>query len=315
MAPVWAAGAQVHTTSDTVPLDAEGRVVVDNHEGQISIDTWDREEVRYEAVVEAESGAEYPEATTVRIEHDEHLVRLRTEYDESKGTSGGLFGGSRSQNLMPVRYTVTMPRTARLEIDDHESDIDIRDLQAQVTIDTHEGPVSLSNHNGLANIDTHEGSVTVEGQTGPLNVESHDGPIEITNLTGDLTIDTHDSRIRVNSVTGSTTIDTHEADVRAEHLHGGLRMDTHDGRGRFAFNELRGDIEIDTHGGTFTLVLPADAGFNLRTDLHSGEVTGDFDLSAYRTSENEPDYLGQIGGGGPLLSLKAHDASFEIRTQ
>lgn len=168
MAPVGAAGAQVHTTSDTVPLDAEGRVVVDNHEGQISVDTWDREDVRYEAVVEAESGAEYPEATTVRIEHDEHLVRLRTEYDESKGTSGGLFGGS--QNLMPVRYTVTMPRTARLEIDDHESDIDIRDLQARVTIDTHVG------------------SVTVEGQTGPLNVESHDGPIEITNLTGDVTV-------------------------------------------------------------------------------------------------------------------------------
>ncbi|HKL89336.1 MAG TPA: hypothetical protein VJ884_10045 [Salinibacter sp.] len=38
--------AQDRTTNGTAALDAEGTVVVDNHEGRIRIETWDRAEVK-----------------------------------------------------------------------------------------------------------------------------------------------------------------------------------------------------------------------------------------------------------------------------
>lgn len=295
--------AQPRTVSGTSALDADGTVSVDNHEGSITIETWDRAEVKYEAVVRPETGADHPEATVIRVQDGASRFGIRTEYDDSKvdGGSGG-FWGSSNQNIMPVEYTLTVPRAADIEIDDHESEIQVVGLEGEAAIDTHDGTVTLREHAGDAEIDSHDGPITVEDQT------------------GDLRIDTHDSRIRLRSVRGHTEIDTHDSRVEAEGLRGGLRVDTHDGEGRFAFSELTDDVEIDSHGGDFTFVIPASAGFDLHTNFDDdADLTADFDLSPYRIStgddENEVDYRGQVNGGGPRLDLRAHDGSFTIQTQ
>ena len=297
-----AALAQDRTTNGTASLDAEGTVVVDNHEGRISIKTWDRTEVKYEAVVRPEPDAEHPEATTVQVDRSETRFRIRTEYDESKeGTDDGFWGGD-GQNIMPVEYTLTVPSGARVEIDDHESTIQVQDL------------------NGLAIIETHDGEITLTNQGGDADLESHDGPIRVENQSGALTIDTHDSDVRLRSVTGRVEIDAHDSDIEAEGLSGGLDVDTHEGNGRFAFAELTDDVEIETHDGTFTLTLPTDTGFDLRTDFddEDADLRADFDLSPYRLSaddEDEVNYGGSVNGGGPRFSLSAHDGAFEIRME
>lgn len=293
--------AQNRTTSGTAALDAEGTVVVENHEGRITIETWDRAEVKYEAVVRPEDDAEHPEATVVRVDRGDDRFAIRTEYDESKetGDENGFWGNG--QNMMPVTYTLTVPRNARVEVEDHESDIEVTGVGGAVRLDTHDGRIALRD------------------QGGDADIESHDGPIMVENQTGALSIDTHDSNVRLRSVDGSVEIDAHDSDVEAEGLRGGLEVDTHDGDGRFAFAELAGDVEIDTHDGDFTLTLPADAGFDLRTDFDDdADLRADFDLAPYRVSDDDDDeinYAGSVNGGGPLVSLSAHDGDFEIRTQ
>ena len=237
--------AQDRTTDGTVALDAEGTVVVDNHEGRITIETWDRAEVQYEAVVRPEDDAEHPEATVVRVDRDDDRFAIRTEYDEDKESGGGSFW-SDSQNIMPVEYTLTVPRTARIEVDDHESDIEVTGAAGRVRLDTHDGRITLTD------------------QAGEADIESHDGPIRVENQSGALSIDTHDS--------------------------------------------------------DFTLTVPAGAGFDLRTDFddEDADLRADFDLAPYRVSDDDDDevnYAGSVNGGGPRISLSAHDGDFEIRTQ
>jgi hypothetical protein len=275
--------AQDRTTSGTVALDADGTVTVDNHEGAITIDTWDRNEVRYEAVVRPERGADHPEATIVEVDRSDDRFTLRTEYDDSKGDGGGLFGWGGSQNIMPVHYTLTVPGTARIEIDDHESEIEIRNGQADLSIDTHEGPITVEMHAGDVEIDTHESDVTMRS------------------ITGDLEIDRHEGRLEVDG------------------LNGGLELDTHEGDARIAFATLTRDVSIDSHEGTFALTVPSGAGFDLSTDFDDdADLDADFDLAPYRVGDDEDDevnYSGRVHGGGPRLRLGSHDGRFEIRTR
>lgn len=290
--------AQAQTTSGTVALDAEGTVAVDNHEGEITVNTWDRAEVRYEAVVQPENGADNPEATVVRVEEGTERFQIRTEYDESKADNDSGWFGSDNQNLMPVAYTLTVPRSARLEIDDHESEMRVQGL---------DGPVG---------IDTHEGSITLTDNTGATEIDSHEGPITIEEHSGRLTIDAHDSRIRLASVAGPTDIETHEGQIEAEDLRGALSIDTHDGDADLRFAELTGDVRIETHDGDFVLALPSKVGFALRTDFGDGvDLRSDVDLTSLQigTDDDDPNYAGSVNGGGPLLSFTAHDGAFEIR--
>ena len=293
------AHAQGRTTSGTAALDAQGTVVVKNHEGRITVETWDRDEVRYEAVVRPEDGADHPEATRVRVEEGSRRFEIRTEYDESRAEEdddSGWFGIDVQQNIMPVAYRLTVPRGATVEVEDHESTIEVRGVEGELTVGTHEG------------------SVTVADQEGATTLTSHDGPITVENQSGPLTIDTHDGSVRLRSVAGRTEINAHDGRIEAEGLRGALTVSTHEGEGRFAFADLVDDVEVDTHDGDFAFTLPAEAGFNLRTDFDDADLRGDFDLASVRVmDDDEINYAGAVNGGGPRLSLTAHDGSFEIR--
>ena len=318
--------SQDRTTSGTASLDAEGTVVVDNHEGSVSIETWGRAEVKYEAVVRPESDAEHPEATVVRVDRGNDRFVLHTEHDESKKDGDGsglldrLFGGT-NQNLMPVEYTLTVPRTARLEIDDHESEIQVQGLSGLAAIDTHDGTITLTDQGGRAELDSHDGSIRVKNQTGALAVDTHDGRVELTGQDGDAEIESHDGPIRVENHAGAVAIDTHDSDIEAEGLRGGLEVDTHEGSGRFAFAALTDDVDVTTKDGNFTVTLPAGTGFDLRTDFDDEDASlrADFDLSPYRISmgddDDEVNYTGSVNGGGPGFFFSADDGDFEIRRQ
>jgi hypothetical protein len=274
---------------------------VENHEGHITIEAWDRAEVKYEAVVRPEPDADHPEATTVQVDRGENRFVLRTEYDEDKEGDGSFW--SWGQNIMPVEYTLTVPRGARVEIDDHESDIRAQGFAGLVSIETHDGEIELTDLDGDTDLESHDGSIRVENQSGAL------------------TLDTHDSDVRLRSVSGRVEIDAHDSDIEAEGLRGGLDVSTHDGDSRFAFDELTDDVEIDTHDGDFTLLFRAGTGFDLRTDFddEDADLRADFDLSPFRVVEDDDDdevnYVGSVNGGGARVSFSTHDGDFDIRME
>ncbi len=270
------AQAQARTLSETVALDPNGSVFVDNHEGRITVTGWDCDAVQYEVVIDAPGGSDELENTEIRVTRWSRSLRFETEYRRSGPLSW-------NRNVPPVHYTIRMPRTARLSIDDHDSNIEVTGLASDLEIDTHDGPIRVADH---------EGRVTID---------SHDGRMELQNVTGDLAIDTHDG------------------DVTVTNLRGGFELDTHDGTADVTFAALTGDVEIDTHDGRFTLTLPAGTGFDLHTDFDDdANLDADFDLSGIRLADDEDDevnYRGAVNGGGPRIELSAHDGRFALRTR
>jgi hypothetical protein len=261
------------TKSGTVALDADGSVEIDNHEGRIQISTWDRNEVKYTAEVQPEGDAEEVKRTSVEVSTSSSRFELRTVHDDSGDDDG--WGWGNGSNIMPVHYTLTVPRTARLSIEDHESVMEIEGLRADLSIDTHDGPITLRDHEGDVEIESHESALEVDGLTGDLEIDTHDGDIEIAGFRGELDVDNHDAEVDVS------------------------------------FAALDDEVEIETHDGRATLRLPAGTAFTIDADLgDDADLDGDFDLAAFRDEDN--DYRGDVNGGGPRIQLSAHDGDFRL---
>lgn len=294
------------TVSDTVPLAADGEVTVDNHEGSITVTTWDRDRVRYDAEIMPTDEDPDAEKVTIRTRTSDDRLRLATDHEEGDDEStvfgfdedGFRWGGI---DIPAVHYTIRMPRSAALLLDDHESTIDVTGLAGQLRVDTHEGSISVTEHGGPVTIDSHEGSISIQDQSGDVTLNTHEGRMELRNVKGRLSVHTHD---------GNLTVDE---------LEGGLRFDAHDGSVSASFAALTDDVRVDTHDGNTTLTLPASAGFDLNTDFDEDvDLSSGFDLGAIRIGDEEDDevnYRGAINGGGPEIYLNSHDGDFALQAR
>ena len=307
LAPAALAQAPARTVSDTVPLATDGEVTVDNHEGRITVTAWDRNQVRYEAEIMPTDEDPEAEKVTIQVQSSNDRLHLATEHEEGDDEStvfgfdedGFRWGGI---NIPAVHYTLKVPRSAALTIDDHESRIDVTGLAGHLRIDTHEGPI------------------TVERQRGAVTVDSHESPISVTDQKGDVTIDTHEGRMELHRITGRLSVDTHEGELTAEEMEGDVRFESHDGSARVSFATFSDDMFADTHEGDVTLTLPVGTGFDLDTNLDDdADVISDFNLSSIRQADEDDDdevnYRGDVNGGGPVIRFESHEGDLTLRSR
>ncbi len=188
---ILAAGvAQAADTKEvhrTVPLDPDGRVSIDTYKGSVTVTTWDRREVRIDALIEPDGldpdEKEKVAATEVRISGSGSSVSVRSDYDRTCHIHGffrGIFDGHWG-TLPFVRYTIQMPPTARLEIEDHKSDIKVSGLKADLRLHTYKGTGHVSDLDGAARVETYKGDVRVEfaRYSQPSRFETYKGEVEV----------------------------------------------------------------------------------------------------------------------------------------
>src|SRR5258706_2186231 len=108
-------------------LTPEGRIELENINGPVHITSWDRNEVKLDAVKRAWSKERLDEA---RIDIDSHSdsLAIRTEYPHHDNS----FWNDRHDNPASVEYTLVVPRRARLdEIKLVNGSLDIQDVAGE----------------------------------------------------------------------------------------------------------------------------------------------------------------------------------------
>jgi hypothetical protein len=169
--PLAATAAQAADTKEvhrTVALARDGRVAINAYKGTITVTTWDKPEVRVDAVIEPDGDCresrEKVQWTQVLIRESAGSVAIKSDYDEVKHHTRGFLGlfDFETGALPFVRYTIQMPATARLEIVDYKSDTTVSNLHADLRLHTYKGTVKVSNLDGAARVDTYKGDVRVE---------------------------------------------------------------------------------------------------------------------------------------------------------
>ncbi len=245
--------------SETIPLNAEGRVLIDTYKGSIEVTTWDREEVSVEAVVEADENRELVELTDVNIKKTGNTLHIESDYRRAKNKGGKwrLFGNNKGLSLPFVHYVIRMPRTTELNIEDYKSEIDIEDLTADLELETYKGNVRVEDIQGELQIDTYKGDVEVMGLAGGLEAETYKGNIEVefVELTGHTSIDTYRGEIRLH-LPENAGFDLNADLGRSGDLDTNFRLDNV----RVEDNRYRGQIggggpklEVDTYKGRVKL--------------------------------------------------------------
>src|ERR1044072_6055626 len=186
----------------TYPLSATGRVSLSNINGSVRISAWDKNEVKVDAVKRAYTQERLREAE-INVSASSGAIEIETEYPDYHWDSRDR---QRHENPASVEYTLTVPRTARIE--------EVSLVNGGLDIDGVSGPVHASSVNG---------KVTARGLNGSVNLSVVNGRLEAT-----LDSVGGSGSVNLSAVNGplvATLPPDSNATVRADTVHGSLSND------------------------------------------------------------------------------------------
>ena len=179
----------------TYPLNAEGRVSLENVNGSVHISAWDRNEVKVDAIKYA-SDQERLADITIEIDAHSDSLHIKTRYPHH------LF----NNNPGGVEYTLTVPHNARLDkVDLVNGSLDIDGVTGDLKGSLVNGNVKAHATRGGTELSTVNGRVE-------LTVDESDlrKPISLSSVNGSLVLNLPpdvNARLNASSVTGGISSD------------------------------------------------------------------------------------------------------------
>lgn len=196
--PLTAAAYQFTEDSTySYPLSAGGRISLDNVNGDVTIEAWDRDEVSIEAVKRGRS-QEALDAARIDIDATDERIHIETRYPERRERG--------RHDAASVDYTLYVPRSAELD--------EIELVNGSLILDGIAGDVAASLVNG---------EVEARGLTGDAEISTVNGELEI-----ELAELDDDRKVELSSVNGSVRLEvpgSAGAEVEASTVHGDIRND------------------------------------------------------------------------------------------
>ncbi|HXO34361.1 MAG TPA: DUF4097 family beta strand repeat-containing protein [Candidatus Acidoferrales bacterium] len=230
-------GAFTEEFHQTYALTSDGRVELDNINGAVHISTWDQNEVKVDAVKYADS-KERLEQVRIDIDSGKDHLSIRTKYPDHDLT----FNWGSHNNPASVEYTLTVPRTARLdEIKLINGSLDVTGVTGEVHASCINGRLEAHNLSGRADLSTINGHLDAKFDQlrgSSLELKSVNGSVELTIPS--------DSKAEIEASTVSGRIDNDFGLHVNHHSFVGhdLRGELGNGGPRIKLSNVNGGIEI-----------------------------------------------------------------------
>ncbi len=180
--PGYASDRQGRVTEEfhqVYTISPEGRIELENINGSVHITSWDRNEVKVDAIKRAWTKERLDEA---RIEIDSHSgsLSIRTEYPHN----GDSFWNGRHDDPASVEYSLVVPRHARLdEIKLVNGGLDIQDVDGEVHASCVNGRLQAHDLAGRATLGTVNGELEAtmaRMPSAPLELSAVNGTLRLT---------------------------------------------------------------------------------------------------------------------------------------
>jgi putative adhesin len=229
-------GALTEEFHQTYAITAEGRVELDNINGAVHVSSWDRNEVKVDAVKYADTKEKLDEMK-IEIDAGKDYLSVRTKYPSHDHS----WNWGSHNNPGGVEYTLTVPRTVRLdEIKLINGSLDVNGVSGEVRASCINGRLEAHDLAGRTELSTVNGRLEAKfqqlaGQTVELN--SVNGEIGLTIPS--------DSNAEVEASTVSGGIHN-DFGLRVSHHFVGhnLRGELGNGRVHIRLSDVNGRIEI-----------------------------------------------------------------------
>jgi hypothetical protein len=241
-------GQDIREVNESLDLDRNGRVMIENHKGSIAVSTWSRSEVDIRAEIEPGGDSrrerEWVDETEIRIHGSGRSVRIKTDYRSFQNRS---FWGGNGGSSPYVHYTIRIPDDAHLEIEDHKSQISLSGIGGELRLNTHKGRVEIEDQIGPVNLETHKGEVRVDFSdfVDGSRFDTHKGDIEI--------FLPDDSQFDLDVDIGKKSNINSDFKIRRRNSRDRWRRDDDDQRFEVAVNGGGPRLQLSSHKGHFRL--------------------------------------------------------------
>jgi DUF4097 and DUF4098 domain-containing protein YvlB len=163
----------------TYALANGGRVSLKNINGSVKVRAWDSNQVKVDAIKWAYKAERLAEAS-INVEASDSAISIRTDYAKRNNRWEG-----DNDNPASVEYTITVPRTARIDqFDLINGDLEIEGVAGSVQASCINGELIARHLSGDIKLSTINGQLRFEldkvNAETPVNLSSVNGSVELT---------------------------------------------------------------------------------------------------------------------------------------
>jgi DUF4097 and DUF4098 domain-containing protein YvlB len=155
------------TFRKTVSFKSSGEIILENMNGSIEIDTWNKNEVSIYAEIRVtapsrRTAEEYLDKVEILIEERGKILEIYSEYPRrrrSRDFLSSLFGRNIS---VSISYRLSVPKLSDLDIQTTNGKINIYEVEGYVEAKTSNGSINVEKITGSANVYTTNGQIQAE---------------------------------------------------------------------------------------------------------------------------------------------------------
>jgi hypothetical protein len=163
-------GTERHTQDFhySYPLQAGGRLTLENFNGSVEISGWDQPTVDISGTKYASSPT-LLDALRIDVEHGASAVYIRTV----RPTGG--------RSNMGARYAIKVPRKVELErVVSSNGTVRLLDIEGAARVRTSNGGIEAQRVAGSVELHTSNGKVRASGMRGPVRIDTSNGSVDLT---------------------------------------------------------------------------------------------------------------------------------------
>jgi hypothetical protein len=294
----------------TVALAKDGKVYLKNLAGDIDVKTWDRGEVKIDALKiskhsSMDKAKEYAGLVKITVTEEGRTLSIKTEYPK-KGPKG---------MSVSVNFNLTIPSGATADINSVSGDLTLANIGGAAKAETVSGDVTLEKVAGTLKGKTTSGDVTVTDAAKGAYAKSVSGNVRVDNVNGDAELYTVSGTIKAGSVKGSITAENTSGDVNLTDVTDAkaIKAKTLSGDVDYVgviYND--GSYNFKSHSGDVNLAIPSDAAFDLEAKTFSGSIDSDFEITLIGKISKKQ-LKGSVNGGGATLEVKTFSGDVHIK--
>ncbi|NVJ67357.1 MAG: DUF4097 family beta strand repeat protein [Gammaproteobacteria bacterium] len=222
--------------SQSYNFDAKGSVRVENVNGNIDIEGWDRNEIKLEYVASADNKDDL-ERIEVDVDASNDRFSVNVEYKKKSSWFG--WGGSSGE----VEFRLKVPHGVSLKmIDSVNGNISINEVHGDIKSETVNGKITIEDAGADVSTDTVNGDVIIKmrafGQDQRIKAESVNGDIEV------YLPENQGFRLDAETLNGDLSNDFGIEVDEGKYVGADMEGRYKDGNARLNFDTVNGDIEV-----------------------------------------------------------------------
>lgn len=226
-------GSLTEEFHQTYAITPDGRIELDNINGDVHISSWDQNIVKVDAVKYAETKEQLDEAK-IEVNAGKDYVSIRTKYPDHNGWG-------RHDNPASVEYTLTIPRSLALdEVKLINGSLDVTGISGEVRASCINGRLEARDLSGRAKLSTINGRLDARFNQLPKDIDlnSVNGGLELT-IPSD-----SNAEVEASTVSGGINNDFGLKVNRHQMVGQSLRGELGNGGSRIKLSNVNGRIEI-----------------------------------------------------------------------